>query len=195
MKIKKLLVSMLVAAVAVCTLVAFAACGDGEKETSKTYTASFTSDEVKANNGLYPEFTAAKADEFGLIQEDKLVLNSDGTYEFTKTLKSTKRSESVAEDMWKPIVVTYVFTGKYVQRENLVNLNAAESAIGDVDWGLLGEQVPGFFVSGKFTSGETTSERESDETILDMFPGAYLDTSTTNIAFQVTVSDDGSITF
>ena len=191
MKIRKLVVAMLVVVLAIGALFALAACGDKDK----TYTASFTSAEVAVGNGLYPEMTAAKAEEWGLVQEDTLVLKADGTYEFTKTLKSTGRSDQIPEDQWKPIVVTYVFYGEYVQRENLVNLKAATSAIGDADWGSMNGAVPGFFVSGKYTSGEAADGRESDETILNMFPGAFLRTDTENIAFQVTVTDDGKVVF
>ena len=183
--------ALVTSAIMVLGVGGLAACGDKDK----TYTASFTSAEVADGNGLYREMTAAKAEEWGLVQEDTLVLKADGTYEFTKTLKSTGRSNQIPEDQWKPIVVTYVFYGEYVQRDNLVNLKAATSAIGDADWGSMDGAVPGFFVSGKYTSGEATSERESDETILNMFPGAYLSTDTENIAFQVTVTDDGKVIF
>ncbi len=115
---------------------------------------------VVKHNTLMNGVTSSRGESLGIIQEDRLFLNEDGTFTLRKELKSTRTNLLLKE----PVRVTYKFQGTYTRAENKVELSKAVSGTGDVDWGTISR----FLDTGNGTYDSTTSPG-----ILSLYPTAF----------------------
>ena len=167
----------------ICGVFLMAACDSGQTEqekTSETYTCNFDSQAVVTNNGLCAGITQARGEIFGMVQEDTLVLNSDGTYTLTKVMRSTVFPEGSI--MTEHINVKYTFNGTYVQYENIVTLNSPTEGTADVDWGTIANSVP----DAKDSEGVFNSTDNPE--ILSMFTTGFFSANSSSSSMQVTIS-------
>lgn len=182
--IKKLSSLIAVVAMSVMLSITLVACG------GKTYTASFSEEDTALNTVLGGVFTPG----YGPTATTTVTLEiKKETYKLTKTVNTT--SEGLAfmktrlnTDDVKPVKFVYTFEGTVTQNEDgTYVLSEATYATGCLDWGSFEGKVDGMENMALTTS-------EEDETILDWFGSAFVNSSS-NTEQTVRVNDDGTFEF
>ena len=131
---------------------------------------------VIAHNTLMNGITSTRGEALGIIQEDLLRLEADGTFLLEKELKST-RSSLLMKD---PIRVQYSFRGTYTRQGNRVFLSAAREGTGHVDWGTISK----FLDTGNGDYDSATSPG-----ILSLYPTSYFLENCKNVPMTVLLEE------
>lgn len=127
-------------------------------------------------NSLMNGITSSRGEAMGFLQENILVIETDGTFTLTKELKSTKTNLL----MKQPVSVKYIFTGSYTREGDKVFLSRADSGHGHVDWG----SISRFLDTGNGDYDSTDSPG-----ILSLYPTAFFVENCKNVPMTVNLDD------
>lgn len=195
MKLRKMksLVAMLVTTVSMSML--FTACGgaganDGVDGGSVigTYTLKIAKEDVSGNSSNNGFISA-----MGASQINTIVLNDDKSYEYTKEVAVFDETGKADNS---PVKLTYKFTGKYSNQDNVVTLEVPKDCEFDEKWGQIQELGYLNNTSGKASNGDkvTSLNGESNDP-LDYFLTKYYVNNNKHDSSVVVTVDKGNSSF
>ena len=177
---KKIIAILTLVAMLVACSCAFAASG--------TYTAYFSTAEM-SGSCAHSGFIAG----VGGSEKNTLVLNEDGTYEYTKFVGNLDENLEPVEG---GVALCFVYTGTYEEDGSTITLKAPTECVFSENWANLAEL--GYFMNseGKASEGGIVQckENQTHDPML-IFPGPLYQDADELVDVVVTINADGTFTY
>lgn len=133
--------------------------------------------EVAKKNTLLGGVTFSRGEVMGFVQENRLELSENGTFQLTKTMRSTL----TAGPMKKLVNVSFTFKGDYERTGNQVILGSAREGYGSMDWGSISD-----FMDTK----DGLYESKTSPGILCMYPTAFFVEHARNVPQKIRIDEE-----
>ena len=174
--------------IAILTLVAMLAACSCAFAASGTWTAYFTTEQM-SGSCAHSGFIAG----VGGSEKNTLVLNEDGTYEYTKFVGKFDENLEPAAD---GIALSFVYTGTYEEDGSTITLKVPTECVFSENWANLVEL--GYFLNseGKASAGDIVQckENQTHDPML-IFPGSLYQDAAELVDVVVTINSDGTFTY
>lgn len=172
--------------IALATVLILSGCGAKGSGIAGTYKYQISPEQLEGQTS-HNGFISA----LGASQINTLVLNDDGTYEYTKQIVVLNDSGKVDSN---GINLTHKFTGKYTSEDFVVTLESPEDNEFDENWASLSETGYLLNSSGKASAGDLVQVKEDEfHKPLDLFlTEYYLDSEKHDSSVVVTVDKETS---
>ena len=174
--------------IAILTLIAILTACSSAFAASGTYTAYFTTEDM-SGSCAHSGFIAG----VGASEKNTLVLNEDGTYEYTKFVSKFDENQEPIEGA---LALRFVFTGSYEEDGNTITLKVPTECVFSEDWASLA--AAGYFMNseGKASEGDIVQckETQTHDPML-IFPGPLYQDADELVDVVVTINTDGTFTY
>lgn len=174
--------------IAILTLIAMLAACSCAFAASGTYTAYFSTGEMSGSCAHSGFIAGVKASE-----KNTLVLNEDGTYEYTKFVGNFDENLEPVEG---GVALSFVYTGTYEEDGSTITLKIPTECVFSENWAALDEA--GYLSSseGKASAGDIVrcKENQTHDPML-IFPGPLYQDAEALVDVVVTINADGTFTY
>ena len=174
--------------IAIVTLVAMLTACCSAFAASGTYTAYFSTEDM-SGSCAHSGFIVG----VGASEKNTLVLNEDGTYEYTKLV--SKFDENL-EPVEGALALRFVYTGSYEEDGSTITLKVPAECVFSEDWASLKDA--GYFMNseGKASAGDIVQCKENQtHDPMMIFPGPLYQDAAELVDVVVTINADGTFTY
>ena len=172
---------------AILTLIALMTACCSAFAASGTYTAFFSTEELSGSVEHTGYIAGVQAQ-----QKNTLVLNDDGTYEYTKLVGIFDENQELVDGM----ALSFLYTGNYEEDGDTITLKAPAECVFSENWGGLAEAGHLLNSEGTASAGDLVNCKEgTTHDPMKIFPGAFYKEANEVVDTVITINADGTFSY